>query len=113
MCIPHASVYGDKTPKEKKTYTIPKKSTKQKDIDKELKKMYPVFLSQPGNEYCLVKQKGCLDKATTVHHLRGRIGDQVFEVKDWMPSCVWCNISLENDPLAKEKGLKKSKFNKD
>lgn len=89
---------------------IPKKSDKQKEIDKELKKMYLVFLSKPENKYCKVKQPGCTKVATVVHHLRGRIGDQVFEVKDWMPSCPLCNIVLENDPKAREKGLKKSKF---
>lgn len=108
-CVPHGKYFGKKE-KEKKVYRIPKKSDKKKEIDKELSKMYPVFLSEPGNEYCRIKLKGCLGKATTVHHERGRIGDQVFEVKDWVPSCIWCNISLENDPDAYKKGLKKSKL---
>lgn len=95
-----------KVPKE-----IPKKSDKQKDIDKELKKMYPVFLAKPENKYCKVKMEGCTKIATVIHHVRGRIGYQVFEVKDWLPSCPSCNIILESkDAEARAKGVKKSKF---
>lgn len=109
-CLPHGKYFGEKEEKKLKTYTIPNKSDKKKEIDKELSKMYHVFLAEPGNDVCQLKLKGCLKKATVVHHLRGRIGDQVFEIKDWRASCVWCNISLENDPEAYKKGLKKSKF---
>lgn len=109
FCIQHSKMMGIEKPK-KEPKPIAKKSDNQKSIDKELKKLYPIFLAEPENERCAVKQKGCLGKATVVHHVRGRIGEQVFETKDWMPSCIWCNMSLENDPKAKEKGLKKSKF---
>lgn len=85
---------------------IKKVSDREKARKAELKKMYPVFLSKPENALCGLKLKGCLGKATVIHHLRGRIGDQVFEVKDWMASCIWCNIQVENDPKAIEKGLK-------
>lgn len=108
-CICH-KIYSNsvsvKVPRE-----IPKKSSNQKEIDKELKKMYPVFLAKPDNRYCKVKMKGCTKVATVVHHVRGRIGDQVFEVKDWLPSCPHCNIYLESkDKEARDKGVKKSKF---
>lgn len=89
---------------------IAKKSDKQKEIDRELKKLYPVFLALPENEHCQLKLKGCLGKANVVHHVRSRIGQQVFETKDWLSSCSFCNNALENDPDAYKKGLKKSKF---
>lgn len=97
-----------KVPKE-----IAKKSGKQKEIDKELKKMYPLFLAKPENKYCKIKMTGCTKIATVIHHVRGRIGDQIFEVKDWLPSCASCNIVLESkDAEARAKGVKKSKFTK-
>lgn len=109
-CSTHNKALGIKVEKEKKVYQIPKVSNNEKERKKELAKMYPVYLSEPGNEFCQLKLKGCLGKASTVHHLRGRIGDQVFEINDWMPSCSWCNILVENDPEAYQKELKKSKF---
>jgi len=107
-CFRHKPKGQPKEVKPKKP--IAKKSDKQKEIDKELKKLYPVFLALPENKHCQLKLKGCLGKANVVHHVRSRIGQQVFEVKDWLPSCSFCNNALENDPLAYEKGLKKSKF---
>jgi hypothetical protein len=107
-CFRHKPKNSPKEVKPKKA--IAKKSDKQKEIDKELKKLYPVFLALPENERCQLKLKGCLDKANVVHHVRSRIGQQVFEVKDWLASCAPCNNALENDPDAYKKGLKKSKF---
>ena len=73
--------------------------------------MYPVFLAKPENKYCKVKMPGCTKIANVIHHVKGRIGDQVFEVKDWLPCCASCNIVLESrDGEARAKGFKKSKF---
>jgi hypothetical protein len=107
FCRDHCKAQGISIrtpPKEKKA--IAKRSKKQVDIMKELSLMYPVFLEK--HPVCELKLKGCTYNAETVHHLAGRIGDQVFEVKDWMASCFWCNNAIENDPEAHQKGLKKS-----
>lgn len=97
----------------KLTKPIPNKSENKKEIDKVLKKRYPVFLSKPENKYCKIKMEGCTKIANVVHHVRGRVGDQVFEEKDWLASCPSCNILLESkDQLARDMGVKKSKFNK-
>lgn len=81
---------------------------------KELKKLYPVFLAKPANKKCKLKMEGCTKIATTVHHVRGRIGEQVFVQKDWLPSCVNCNGKVEEKHAeAAAKGLKKSKFTND
>ncbi len=97
-----------KPPKE-----LPKKSASKKEIDKELKKRYPLFLAKPENKYCKIKMEGCTRIANVVHHVRGRIGDQVFKEEDWLASCPSCNIILESkDQLARDMGVKKTKFNK-
>lgn len=101
-------------PKEvKEVKGIVKVSDIEKERKKRLKKEYPVYLSRPDNKACKVKMKGCTGKSTVVHHVRGRIGDQVFDQKDWLPSCIFCNGALENDPEAHKKGLKKSIHTKD
>lgn len=110
-CIFH-KIYSNsaevKVPKE-----IAKKSDNQKEIDKELKKLYPIYLSRPENKACKIKMEGCTKKATVVHHTRGRIGDQVFEQKDWLPSCPSCNIVLETRHAESvEKGFKKPRHQK-
>jgi hypothetical protein len=83
-----------------------------KDEMKELARLYGIFLAKPKNKNCLVKiDSGCTGKATVVHHVCGREGKQKFEQKDWLPSCAYCNIKLEQkDGAARDKGVKKSKF---
>lgn len=106
-CFDHLKAQGIRIrtpPKEKQP--IAKRSKKQRGIMKELSLMYPVFLEQ--HPECEIRLLGCLRIATEVHHVKGRIGDQVFEVVDWRASCSYCNCALENDPEAHKKGLKKS-----
>lgn len=110
-CIFH-KIYSNsaevKMPKEPK-----KVSDTRKEANKELKKLYIAYLSKPENKYCKVQLNGCTNVANVVHHVRGRIGEQVFNQADWLACCPSCNIVLESqDSLAREKGVKKSKFNK-
>lgn len=88
---------------------IAKRSAKMKDIMKELKKLYPVFLK--SHPLCEIKAPGCTGKATAVHHTEGRIGKKITDVTTFLPCCQWCNGYLENnDKWARDNGFKKSKF---
>lgn len=111
-CLFHKKMSGE--PKEVKVPNpIPKVSDTEKERKKRLKKEYPVYLSKPQNKSCKIKMTGCTGKATVVHHTRGREGDQVFEQKDWMPSCVSCNGVLETKHAESvDKGFKKPRHQK-
>ena len=109
-CVFHRIYSNSVSVKVKKE--IPKESAKGKKTKAILKEMYVEFLAKKGNDKCNVKiDENCTKKATVIHHVRGRIGQQVFNTKDWLASCSHCNIELENkDALARELGVKKSKF---
>lgn len=109
-CVFHKKHFSNsvdvKVPKE-----IPKQSDQLKEDHKELKKQYALFLAKPENKFCRVQMEGCTKVANTVHHVKGRIGEQKFKQEDWLPACGHCNIFLEQQDFeAREKGVKKSKF---
>lgn len=90
---------------------ISKKSEGQKEIDKYLKKKYPLFLSKLGNKYCKANLSNCTKVATVVHHLKSRAKDVVLDEKYWLAVCPNCNIEIESkDGEARKKGLKLSKL---
>ncbi len=92
---------------------LPKESKKQRSIKAELKKQYPIFLAKPGNKYCKVKYEGCTKIATVVHHVVDRVGEQVFNQKDWLAVCPNCNLMVEtNHAKAVKDGFKKSRITK-
>jgi hypothetical protein len=85
----------EKPVKEKKA--IVKKSSKQKDIDKELKHLYPPFLALPENEYCKIRSPQCAGKATVVHHSMGRGKHHVLDVSTFIACCPACNLWCETN----------------
>lgn len=92
--------------KENKKYIIPKKSDKQKEIDKELKKLYPVFLAEK-KFICEIQSPECTKTATCVHHKKSRGINEVLDVETFMASCERCNLYVEtHDAWAREKGFK-------
>lgn len=83
-----------------------KKSDNQKAIDKELKKLYPIFLAK--HPACEIKSPKCTKKATCIHHTKGRGKNEVLAVETWKASCTACNLWCEtNHAEAEEKGVKK------
>lgn len=78
----------------KKKYEIPKVSSEQKEIKKQLAKEYPLFLALPGNGVCHIKSPVCTGKATTVNHKKRR-GKLVLVKKYWQPCCFPCNGYVE------------------
>lgn len=109
-CLYHQMYSSSVSVKPKKE--IPKRSESMKETMKELKKLYPVFLAKhPNCEVNLSPQ--CTKKATCIHHRNGRLKDNILNVETFMASCETCNLYVEtHSALAKEKGVKKSKFSK-
>lgn len=111
-CIGHR-IYAGTTFEKEKPASIAKRSEKMKENIKDLKKIYAELLSLPENKYCQLQLPGCTKIATVVHHTKGREGKQLKNQDDMMVSCSNCNITAEqNDAEAREKGIKKSKHDK-
>lgn len=103
-------IYSAQTEKPKKRHVIHKKSAKQKVVNKTLAAMYKNFLSLPENKLCKMQYQGCAKVASVVHHTRGRTAEFLYDTSTWMASCSLCNVLVEADPQAYEKGFKQSKF---
>lgn len=106
-CTDHCRALGIRPEKlSKGPQPIKKKSENKKQIDRELKKMYPVFLAEK-RFICEIQSPDCTGTATVVHHMKGRVGEQVFIIEDWMACCSRCNGYVEeHDAWAREKGFK-------
>ena len=51
------------------------------------------------NNMCAMHIPGiCTHKATTVQHLRGRIGDLLLDESEWMPACWPCHSYADTHP---------------
>ncbi len=88
-----------------------KKSPDQKDIDRELKKLYPPFLLK--HPLCEIHGPHCLGVATCAHHSEGRLPSIVLDMTKWIPSCAPCNLWAEtHDKEARASGAKKSRLGK-
>jgi hypothetical protein len=108
-CLFHKKMAGE--PKEvKPVKSIEKQSENIKEVNKQLKKIYPVYLKL--HPACNIKSPVCLKKATCVNHTRGR-GANVLNQEDWEPSCIPCNGYIESHHAwAAERGHKKEQHTK-
>lgn len=96
-----------KKPKAKKRMN--KKSPNKKAVDRELKKLVPIFLAK--HPVCEIKSPVCTGQATVVHHKKGRGKVDVTNVKTFVAACPPCNGWVEeNDKKARDQGHKVSKF---
>jgi len=99
-CVGHRIYAGPSTPekkddKDEKKYTIPKKSEKQKDIDKQLKKAYGPYLND--HPVCAIQSPVCTQEATCVNHTQGRGPKEILNQETWEPSCSPCNLWVEEN----------------
>lgn len=86
-----------------------KKSANKRAVDRELKKLVPIFLEK--HPECEIKSPVCTGEATIVHHRKGRGKVDVTNVKTFVASCPPCNGWVEaNDKKARDQGHKVSKF---
>lgn len=107
-CIFHA-IYSSSV-SVKKAKPVKKESDSMKEIKRELKKLYPVFLAK--NPVCNIKSPVCTKVATCINHTRGREGN-VLNVEDWESSCTACNGFIEqNHEWARKRGHKKERHSK-
>ena len=122
LCIPHR-IYKDsgipdpkpvKAEPEKvvvKKKGISKKSAKQKDIEKELKKMYlkEVILHQD----CQIHSPVCIKKFQGWHHKQKKSPSNATDRKKLLRSCNPCNSYMEaNTAWAEDNGFIISKYSK-
>lgn len=102
---------GTRLPDVKPAKPIKKESSKMTQVKQELKKLYTIFLAK--RKKCEVKSPECTKIATCVHHVHGRLKDNLMNQASWKASCEACNSWVErNHAKAAEMGMKKSKFKK-
>lgn len=86
-----------------------KVSLKQAKRLREYNKVRLSFMEE--NPYCqaMVTCHGLL--STDIHHVRGKIGDKLTDVKDFMSVCRGCHTWIhDNDAKAREMGFLKSRL---
>lgn len=90
--------------KEVKLSLKPKKENKAIKVRSEkeaerMKRYVPEMLKfLEANPDCQMKLSMCTGKATTNQHLRGRIGDLLFDQRYWMSACVSCHQFVNEHP---------------
>lgn len=85
-----------KKPKQEKIkahYRIRKMSEKREKENKEYLILNREFLK---DKKCQCKD--CPNKATTVHHQKGRIGKLLCDIRFWLACCMDCHTEIENHP---------------
>ena len=76
---------------------IPSRSSKKIKQDKVYSKQRRIFLE--ANPMCKMHIPGlCTNQATTVQHLKGRIGDLYLDEKFWMAACWPCHSYVDTHP---------------
>jgi hypothetical protein len=101
------SSHSQKPTKQKKP--IAPRSTKRAKQEREYSDKRKIFML--ANPICQANIPGlCTTQSTDVHHVMGRVGELLLEVKEWMSVCRACHMWIETHPLeATELGYRKSK----
>ena len=61
---------------------------------------------------CQAKLVSCTGKATDVHHMAGRVGDNYLNMNTWFAVCRNCHSWIELNPdAAKDLGFSESRLN--
>lgn len=68
-----------------------------------------IFMSE--HPLCQANISGlCTTQSTDIHHVKGRSGELLLEVSEWMSVCRACHMWIETHPIeAAELGYRKSK----
>lgn len=95
----------------KEPYKIPresKKRAKENRVDKKQNK--EIIANEPR---CMIKSPVCIGWAQGAHHVKGRIGKNLTDVKHKIPACNPCNVWVEEHPEeARKMGVSKSRLSK-
>lgn len=97
----------DTPPEKKKRKRIAPVSERQKFALKIYSEKRVKYLTE--NPICEVED--CEDKATTIHHAKGRIGELLNDTNFWWACCMDCHTIIENNPeWAKQEGYSESRL---
>lgn len=93
-------------PRRKRIARFSKKRAKQERSYTVLRKE---FLE--AHPECEAKLKMCRGEATDVHHMAGRVGENLLDTDSWIALCRPCHLWLESHPVAaKQLGLSESRL---
>lgn len=85
---------------------IKRRSAKRTKQEKTYLQLNRIFLK---DKQC--QCKGCENRASEVHHKRGRIGKLLLDIRFWLACCTDCHKEIEAKPeWAKEKGYSLSRL---
>ena len=92
-------------PKSKPKKAISPISDKEKERLKEYRVLRDKFLFD--NPYCKI----CGGMATDLHHMKGRVGDNLTDVDNFLALCRFCHNRVEENPKwSKENGYSKNRL---
>ena len=90
-------------PMVKKTYAIPKRSSKQAKLDAVYKVARDLYLKE--HPMCEAHLTKCSEYSTQVHHKAGR-GEYLLDQSTWLAVCFECHVYIEQQPkVAKALGF--------
>ena len=83
------------------------RSQKRAKQEKEYSAKRKIFLSE--HPLCQANISGlCTSQSTDIHHIKGRSGELLLEVSEWMSACRSCHDWIHLNPkIARDKGLLK------
>lgn len=85
------------------------RSAKRAKQEKEYSNKRKIFML--AHPLCQANISGlCTSQSTDIHHIKGRSGELLLEVNEWMSVCRACHMWIETHPIeATELGFRKSK----
>lgn len=109
----HSTCEGEycRRPPKPKPRRIPirKYSKKRSKDNRSYSALRKEFLSE--HPECEARLKMCRGEATDIHHMAGRVGDNLLDTDTWLAVCRPCHLWIEAHPeQSKELGLSESRL---
>lgn len=96
------------TKPEKKPKPINKVSKKRVEANKDYKLVRDAYLTQ----FPVCEVHNCGNKATEIHHKKGRVGELLTDIHHFLSVCHYCHRYIEINPIwAKENGYSENRTN--
>jgi hypothetical protein len=109
-CCPDTGPCRKAKPKPKRK-PIRRHSKKRAKEERSYSALRKEFLE--ANPECEAKLKMCRGEATDVHHMVGRVGENLLDTDTWLAVCRPCHLWIESHPeQAKELGLSENRLKK-
>jgi len=88
---------------------LKKRSKKRSKQEAEYSKLRLAYLE--SYPFCKAKLPKCTIKSTDIHHMKGRVNEDLLDTTEWLSVCRSCHIWIETHPIeATELGFRKSKM---